>query len=93
MGPVINNIYQWLKGFVSYTISSFDVDKELEDIFDNVKDFLDNIWKKYSKYSASFLVNKTHEPDSPWYAVYHEHSSKIIDIEKLAVVKLQNAWK
>jgi len=65
-GPVVENVYDWLKGCGSFTISSFDVDLASDIMDEKIRIFLDGIWNKYSKYSAFFLVEQTHMKNSPW---------------------------
>lgn len=86
-GPVVKSVYDWLKCYGSYVITDFDV--ELEDfnnLPENIKDFLEAIWKKYVKYSAWGLVEKTHEKGSPWDIVYADGSGnkKTISLKLLS---------
>jgi len=93
LGPVINSVYQWLKGCGAYPISSFDVELEDTEILEEeTKSFLDEIWQKYSKYSAYYLVNKTHESSGLWEEVHNRQVNGIIEVSKLKSVTLQNAW-
>lgn len=66
-GPVVENVYEWLKGCGSFTISSFDVDLEPGNVDEETQGFLNIVWEKYSKYSAFFLVEQTHMENSPWH--------------------------
>ena len=91
-GPVINDVYQWLKGCGAYPISSFDVGIDYSGITEEIIKFLDEIWEKYSKYSAFYLVDKTHDPSDPWDAAHNDRSSNFIDLHMLETVKLQDEW-
>ena len=72
-GPVVRSVYDWLKGCGPYTISSFDVDSDDYSIDTETEALLDDIWNKYSKYSASYLVKKTHDGKlSPWESIYND---------------------
>ena len=93
LGPVVRGVYDWLKSCGSYPVSSFDVKLDLNGISEEVAKFLDEIWEKYSKYSAFYLVNKSHNPSEPWYEIYHDPSRNIIDVSLLGSVKLQHEWK
>lgn len=92
LGPVVSNVYQWLRGCGAYTISTFDVEIDFSDITDKIQKFLDEVWDKYSKYSASYLVEKTHDPNGPWHEAFNKHPNTIIDLSKLGDIKLQNEW-
>lgn len=71
-GPVVRSVYDWLKGCGPYTISSFDVDSDDYTLDASTQTLLDSIWNKYSKYSASYLVKKTHDGSlSPWEEIYN----------------------
>ena len=69
-GPVVKDVYNWLKGCGAYTVTSFDVDLSMTTMSSEINKFLDNIWDKYNKYSAWYLVNETHVPKSPWSETY-----------------------
>ena len=74
-GPVVPKIYEWLKGCGGYVITEFDISLEAADgLNEDIKKFLDWFWDKYSNYSAWGLVQKTHEPSSPWSKVYKDGS-------------------
>ena len=85
-GPVVPNIYEWLKGCGAYVVTEFDISLEDADNLQKaIKEFLDEFWKKYSPYSAWGLVSKTHEKDSPWSKVYNngKGEKQVIPIELL----------
>jgi uncharacterized phage-associated protein len=92
LGPVVYNVYQWLRGCGAYTISSFDVEIDYSGITDKIQKFLDEIWEKYSKYSASYLVEKTHDPNGPWHEAYINRPNTVIDPSNLGSVKLHDEW-
>ncbi len=70
-GPVVRSVYDWLKSCGPYTISSFDVEIDRYTLDKKAEALLDSVWNKYSKYSASYLVKKTHDGSlSPWESVY-----------------------
>ena len=85
-GPVVPAVYNWLKSCGAYTITSFDVALEnTGDLTDQMKQFLDAMWKKCNKYSAWHLVEKTHAPRSAWSIVYAngQGNHEIISVERL----------
>ena len=85
-GPVVKEVYDWLKGCGAYVITEFDIALEdLNDIPDDIKAFLDEMWNKYQKYSAWGLVEKTHEKNSAWDKVYAggNGDKKVIDVNLL----------
>ena len=85
-GPVVKEVYDWLRGCGAYVITEFDISLEdLSDIPENIKEFLDDFWSKYQKYSAWGLVEKTHEKGSVWNQVYAggNGDKKVIDVNLL----------
>lgn len=71
-GPVVRSVYEWLKGCGPYTISTFDIESDDFSIDPEMRSLLDDVWNKYSKYSASYLVKKTHDGElSPWESIYN----------------------
>lgn len=90
-GPVVNAVYHWLKGCGAYPISAFDIDTDTSAIDSPQEQELSNIWDSYSKYSAGFLVEKTHEPGSPWDVAF-KRPNKVIKLDELKQAKLANEW-
>ena len=72
-GPVVKEVYDWLKGCGAYVITEFDVElADTSKISEETKSFLNKIWDKYSRYSAWGLVEKTHKEGSAWDLVYDD---------------------
>jgi len=75
-GPVIRSLYNEFKRFGSDPIIGYSVEinedtQEIEKPFipEHEQDLLlvmEKAWETYSPFTASALVSKTHEPDSPW---------------------------
>ncbi len=85
-GPVVREIYEWLKGCGAYQISKFDVETSTDELDSNTVEFLEYIWKKYRRYSAFGLVDKTHEDGSAWSKTYDNGKGNysIISVSSLA---------
>jgi len=73
-GPVISNIYYWLRQFGSQPIQLVDLDVEPQD-FARLKllrqdgetvQLLHKVWDVYKGYDAIELSTMTHLPESPW---------------------------
>jgi uncharacterized phage-associated protein len=90
-GPVVRSVYHWLKGCGAYPITAFDVQTDTSSLSAADLPFLDRVWAKYSKYSAGFLVKKTHEEGSPWDKSFKAMQSTI-PLDSLKDVKLANEW-
>ena len=59
-GPVVKEVYDWLRGCGSYVITDFDISLEsIDDIPKDTQKFLDRIWEKYQRYSAWGLLKET----------------------------------
>lgn len=85
-GPVVRDVYEWLKGCGAYQISKFDIETSIDGLDDATLTFLKGIWEKYRRYSAFGLVDKTHEEGSAWSNTYKsgEGNFQIIQISDLA---------
>jgi uncharacterized phage-associated protein len=91
-GPLVNSVYDWLKGCGSYPITTFDVKTDASQIDSAQAKFLDEVWNRYGRYSAGYLVTKTHEPGQPWSQVYEKGRNNVIGNDLLGNAKLQNEW-
>lgn len=91
-GPVVPAIYDWLRGCGAYPITTFDVQTDTSEIDEVKQRLLDTIWNAYSKYSAGYLVDRTHESGSPWQIVFEEGKNKVIPNEQIKTAKLQAEW-
>lgn len=70
-GPVVKNVYEWLKGCGAFAITEMDVKLyDVEIIPKDIERFLDEIWNKYSEISAWGLVKRTHKAGSAWSKTY-----------------------
>lgn len=104
-GPVIPSLYHALKiygnGPITEKISDFDVSLAGETISLNthqvptppdkhIRRFLDSIWKRYGKFSATQLSLLTHQPDTPWHETWEKYKAKYIkgvDIPEVLIKK------
>lgn len=66
-GPVIPSIYKKYKVNKNEAIPLEEVN---EDIDDDTKQFLESIWRMFSKYSAYELVSITHD-HQPWKQIFY----------------------
>jgi uncharacterized phage-associated protein len=90
-GPVVCSVYHWLKGCGAYPIAAFDLELDDSTITEKEEKELSSIWDEYSKYSAAFLVEKTHETNSPWHIAFHR-TNKTIELDEIKLTKLANEW-
>jgi uncharacterized phage-associated protein len=80
LGPVIKSVYDTYKTRNREPIQLTDNDIHDKDL----EAFLTEVWKTFGKYSASELVNLSHELGSPWKRYYDESSpNKIIPKEEI----------
>lgn len=82
LGPVVRSVYESFKICGRFPITLFDVKYTSKELDPDTKDFLNKVWDEYSKYSAGYLVDKTHEKNSPWYEAY-KSSKKVIPEKSL----------
>ena len=91
-GPVVPVAYNWLKGCGAYPITTFDIVTSTKEIKEDMESLLSNIWEKYSKYSAGYLVDRTHEEGSPWKKTYSDSKNNVISNDSVKTAKLQEEW-
>lgn len=86
LGPVIPDLYHEFKHLGDGNIRSPSVyyDKERNDLFvvkitdtEMLGILHDKVWNKYTDPTYG-LVNKTHQPGTPWYETYHNSNDSII---------------
>lgn len=81
-GPVVKNVYHSFKHCGAFPITIFD-SAESSNIPEETQKFLTEIWGEYAKYSASYLVEETHRPGTPWKKYYSEGLNNVIPQEEL----------
>jgi uncharacterized phage-associated protein len=91
-GPVVSSVYHWLKGCGAYPITTFDIDADDSKLSSVERIYLNSIWNQYSKYSANFLVTKTHEKNSPWEKAFTGQKNSVIPVESIKSASLANEW-
>lgn len=78
-GPVVPRIYYKFKEFGKTPIktgkknSTADIDIDLPK---EKREFLDKIWEVYGRFTAIQLSEKTHQPGTPWYIIWHLNNRK-----------------
>ncbi len=75
-GPVVPAVYRAYKGYGDSPIKDYD-QNSISQITPEEEDILFNVARKYGKYTASTLRNKTHAVGSPWDQVYRPNQSNI----------------
>jgi len=82
-GPVIPELYREVKKYRANDIS------EKIDLNDNVKftnednELIEEVYQKYSKFSAVELSAMTHKKDTPWYLIWNRNNWGIIPNDKI----------
>lgn len=77
-GPVVRSVYDNFKSCGSFPITAFDKRVKKSTLPEKEKRFLLGIWEKYGKYSANYLVDLTHKPNSPWKKTFVRGKNKEI---------------
>lgn len=75
-GPVVPSVYRAYKGYGDSPIKDYDPNM-ISEIPPEAEDILYSVARKYGKYTASALRNKTHAVGSPWDQVYRPDQSNI----------------
>jgi YD repeat-containing protein len=85
-GPVVKDVYHTFKRCGVFPVTIFDINYDASELEDNHKDFIQKIWKDIgTKYSANYLVTKTHANGTPWKQYYNE-SDRNIEIPNSALI-------
>ena len=86
-GPVVPEVYNWLKDNGSLVITEFDADLDDTDTIPaDKREFLDNVWDKYGNLSAWSLVQMTHKQGSAWDRIYHsDNCDRTIPLAQIMV--------
>lgn len=88
-GPVVFSLYHEFKRFrnlpITYGTRSICEDDNLSTITSNdrIAIVMKKAWDVYKPFTASALVNKTHEPDSPWAKHYTPDKNELIPDEEI----------
>ena len=75
-GPVVPAVYHAYKGYGDNPIKNYD-QSSISQITPVIEDLLFNVARKYGKYTASALRNKTHAIGTPWDQVYRPNQTNI----------------
>jgi uncharacterized phage-associated protein len=80
-GPVINSLYHTFKAYGNDQIlrmeSEFkDLHRMTPKVNESIKPFLDRIWEVYRRLNGVQLSSLTHQPNTPWYIVWHNRGGK-----------------
>jgi uncharacterized phage-associated protein len=81
-GPVVPNVYHKYKSCGAFPITVFDNWEKANGLAKEVISFIETIWQKWGKYSASYLVELTHKNNSPW-SKYYKSSNCVIPVTEL----------
>lgn len=77
LGPVVRSVYDTFSFCGASPITLLDIPDSTSEIESSISSKLDSAWKKYGKYSASYLVKLTHK-QAPWKQTYESGSRKVI---------------
>lgn len=90
LGPVVRAVYSEYKKCGAFPITVFDgfhASTSREKLPESIKVFLKKqVWEKYGKYSAGYLVGLTHKEGGPWKKFYKEEINVAIPLDALKAV-------
>lgn len=69
-GPVVPAIYYMFRGQDKYNLAQIDCEKP-NDIDEESKQLMDNVFEYYKTYNPYQLIALTHEKGSPWWQIYN----------------------
>lgn len=78
-GPVVPSVYSTFKHYGRNNIAEVSEKLALDSFSEDELQLLIDIQREYGKYTASTLVDLTHEKGSPWEQIYNgDHNHKVI---------------
>jgi YD repeat-containing protein len=85
-GPVVKDVYHAFKQCGVFPVTIFDIEHETVNLNEEQVSFLKKIWHEIGqKYSANYLVTKTHADGTPWKRFYNE-ADRSIEIPNSALI-------
>jgi len=88
-GPVVRAVYSEYKKCGAFPITAFDdvhLPSSGKPLPKSIKAVLEEVWKKFGRYSASYLVSLTHKQGGPWKRYYEEGANAMIPLSALKAV-------
>ena len=81
-GPVVPEAYQYFKMWGSSELPAILARNAKAKIYIRDQEIMDEILEECAQYSASFLVDITHNQD-PWYDAYEKYCNNVITKESI----------
>lgn len=81
-GPVVPEVYQYFKMWGSSELPAILARNAKAKIYIRDQEIMDEILEECAQYSASFLVDITHNQD-PWYDAYEKYCNNVITKESI----------
>lgn len=81
-GPVVPEVYQYFKMWGSSELPAILARNAKAKIYIRDQEIMDEILEECAQYSASFLVDITHNQD-PWYDSYEKYCNNVITKESI----------
>ena len=75
-GPVVPRIYHEFKKFGKSPIKIRETINTDDELPSDKREFLDKIWDVYGRFTAIQLSEKTHQPGTPWYIIWHSNNNR-----------------
>jgi len=82
LGPVVSDVYSNFKEFGNKCISTDNLKFDISMLTEEDRNFVNKIFSIYNDYSASSLVDMTHQED-PWKNVYKKYENNKITKDSL----------
>lgn len=102
-GPVVRSVYREFREYGGKPIAARAIDNsrgwpsiaQLQ-ATKQTELVLDKVWSEYGQYSGPQLMHLTHQPDSPWFEVWHnqggkDHVNAVIDDDQIKEHFIQKA--
>lgn len=91
-GPVVPRVYHEFKRFGKSPIK-MEIQLKEDELPSNTREFLDKIWSVYGRFTAIQLSEKTHQPGTPWYIVWHNNRKKAGETLQIPDTLIRNYYR
>ena len=92
-GPVVPSLYHSVSHFRAAPIRGFVPDHDPQELSEQAKALIENVYDTYSPYSAVQLSNMTHMPDTPWSEAWNANGRNAVIPDNRIADHYRHLWE